>query len=219
MPTLSGMLDTPFPRLHATAPDPLPFATSLHIRAFLLEREAGNLLVYAAPTVSAAAPAIEALGGVTHQYLNHWHEAAIGGDGIDAALAVHAADRTETEASLPVDETFSDRALLDGDFELIPTPGHTPGATAFLWHSGGQRLLFTGDSVYLRRGEWVAAVLEGTSDRGAYIESLELLRGLEFDALVPWAASGESYYSLTDPADARRRIDAILERLRRGEDQ
>jgi hypothetical protein len=61
-------------------------------------------------------------------------------------------------------------------------------------------------------------VLEGTSDRSAYIESLELLRALEFDALVPWAASGESYYTPTDPADARRRIDAILERLRRGED-
>ena len=34
-------------------------------------------------------------------------------------------------------------------------------------------------------------MLEGSSDRAAYIESLELLRGLEFDVLVPWAASGE----------------------------
>ena len=138
-----GMLDTPLPGLHATPPEPLPFAPSLHIRGFVLEREHGNLLVYAAPGVRAAAPAIESLGGVTRQYLNHWHEAAIGGDGIDAALAVHAADRAETEASLPVDETY---------------------------------------------------------------------------ALVPWAASGEWYYTPTDPADARRRIDAILERLRRGED-
>ena len=109
--------------------------------------------------------------------------------------------------------------MLDGDFELIPIPGHTPGATAFLWDSGEQRLLFTGDSVYLRDGEWVVAVLEGTSDRAAYIESLELLRGLEFDVLVPWAASGESAATrVTDPADTRRRIDAILARLRRGED-
>ena len=60
-------------------------------------------------------------------------------------------------------------------------------------------------------------MLEGSSDRAAYIESLELLRELEFDVLVPWAASGESYYTPTDPADTRQRIDAILERLRRGE--
>jgi len=213
------MLDTPLPRLHASQPEPLPFAPSLHIRAFVLEREHGNLLVYAAPTVGAAAPAIEALGGVTRQYLNHWHEATFGGDGVDAPLVIHADDRAAAEDSLTVDESFSDRAVLDGDFELIPTPGHTPGATAFLWDSGDHRLLFTGDSVYLRDGDWVAAVLEGTSDRTAYIESLELLRGLEFDALVPWAASGESYYTLTDPADARQRIDAILERLRRGEDR
>ena len=213
------MLDTPLPHLHATPSTPLPFAPSLHIRAFVLEREHGNLLVYAAPGVGTAAPAIEALGGVTGQYLNHWHEAGFAADGVDAPLLIHARDRVAAEDSLPVDETFSDRAVLDGDFELIPIPGHTPGATAFLWDSGEQRLLFTGDSVYLRDGEWVVAVLEGTSDRAAYIESLELLRGLEFDALVPWAAaSGESPYALTDPADTRRRIDAILARLRRGED-
>jgi glyoxylase-like metal-dependent hydrolase (beta-lactamase superfamily II) len=212
------MLDTPLPRLHATAPDPLPFAPSLHIRAFLLEREHGNLLVYAAPTAAAAAPAIEALGGVTRQYLNHWHEAGFGADGVGAPVLIHADDRAAAEDSLRIDEAFSDRVLLDDDFELIPTPGHTPGATAFLWDSGEHRLLFTGDSVYLRDGEWVAAVLEGSSDRTAYIESLELLRELDFDALVPWAASSEPYYTLTDPADARRRIDAILARLRRGED-
>ena len=133
-------------------------------------------------------------------------------------MCIRDSDCAAAENSLRIDETFSDRALLDDDFELIPTPGHTPGATAFLWNSGDQRLLFTGDSVYLRDGDWVAAVLEGTSDRAAYIESLQTLRELEFDALVPWAASGESSVTLTDPADARRRIDAILERLRRGED-
>ena len=216
-PSLRDMLDSPLPRLHASRPDPLPFAPSLHIRAFVLEREPGNLLIYAAPTVGAAAPAIEALGGVARQYLNHWHEAAFGGDGVDAPLVIHADDRAAAEDSLTVDESFSDRAVLDGDFELIPTPGHTAGATAFLWHADGQRLLFTGDSVYLRDGEWVAAMLEGSSDRAAYIESLELLRGLEFDVLVPWAASGDSYYARTDPADARQRIDAIVDRLRRGE--
>jgi glyoxylase-like metal-dependent hydrolase (beta-lactamase superfamily II) len=205
------MIDTPFPQLHASEPEPLPFAPATHIRAFMLERDAGNLLVYAAPSV-------EALGGVTHQYLNHWHEAAFGKGRADARLVVHEADRAATERTSSVDETFADRALIDGDFELIPTPGHTPGATAFLWHNGEQRVLFTGDSIYLRDGEWVAAMLEGTSDRAAYLESLELIRGLEFDVLLPWAASGDSYAATTNPADTQRRIDAIIERLRRGED-
>jgi glyoxylase-like metal-dependent hydrolase (beta-lactamase superfamily II) len=100
---------------------------------------------------------------------------------------------------------------------VIPTPGHTSGATAYLWDSGEHRFLFTGDTIFLDGGEWVAAVL-GSSDRDAYVESLELLRGLEFDVLVPWAASGEPY-AVTDPADARSRIDAIIDRVRRGEDR
>ena len=204
------MPDTPFRQLHASAPEPLPFAPATQIRAFMLERDAGNLLIY-------AAPAIAALGDVTRQYLNHWHEAAFGRGRADAPLAVHEADRAATEKSGPVDETFAGRAVIDGDFELIPIPGHTPGATAFLWRGGEQRVLFTGDSIYLRDGEWVAAVLE-SSDRDAYIESLELIRGLEFDLLLPWAASGEAYSATTSPAHTRRRIDAIIERLRRGED-
>jgi hypothetical protein len=61
-------------------------------------------------------------------------------------------------------------------------------------------------------------VLE-SSDRAAYLESLALIKKLDFDLLVPWAASaGQPFYAMSDQADARRRIDAILERLRRGED-
>ena len=114
--------------------------------------------------------------------------------------------------------TFSRRHTLDDDFEVIPTPGHTPGATAYLWDSGHHRFLFTGDTVFLHRGEWHAAVLD-SSDRDSYIESLELIRGLEFDVLVPWAATGgDDYYAMTSGADTERRIDAILERIRSGGD-
>ena len=120
---------------------------------------------------------------------------------------------------LHVRGTFTRRHMLDEDFEVIPAPGHTPGATAYLWDNGGHRLLFTGDSLYLHDGEWVAAVLE-SSDRERYIESLELLRDLDFDVLVPWAATGgQPYYATTDRADAGRRLGAVLERLRRGEDR
>ncbi|HEU0025155.1 MAG TPA: MBL fold metallo-hydrolase, partial [Thermoleophilaceae bacterium] len=106
------------------------------------------------------------------------------------------------------------------DFEVIPTPGHTRGATTYLWDSGQHRLLFTGDTVYLEEGEWVAAVLPGSSDRAAYLESLALIRELDFDVLVPWAATGgQAPYAFTDPKDARGRIDAILERVRAGENR
>jgi glyoxylase-like metal-dependent hydrolase (beta-lactamase superfamily II) len=192
--------------LHASAPEPLPFARSLHIRAFVLERSRGDLLVYSTSTVEADT--------ATRQYLNHGHEAMFFSDAVTAPLFVHEADRRAVDRR--VRATFSRRHTLDDDFEAIPTPGHTPGATAYLWDNGDQRLLFTGDTIYLRDGEWVAAVLD-SSDRAAYLESLELIRELDFDVLVPWAASaGQPDHALTDPADTRRRVDAIIERVRRG---
>lgn len=212
-------LETAIPGLYASAPGSLPFAPTLHIRSFLLQRSRGNVLVYGAPGLASGSPEVEELGGIARRYLNHRHEAGFASDQVTAPLFVHAAERDSVARRLAVRGTFSRRHMLDDDLEVIPTPGHTSGATAFLWDSGEHRFLFTGDTIYLSDGEWIAAVLE-SSDRELYIESLELIRELDFDVLVPWAATGgQPYHAVTSNADARRRIDAILARVRRGEDR
>jgi glyoxylase-like metal-dependent hydrolase (beta-lactamase superfamily II) len=199
------------PGIQASSPQPLPFAPSLEVRAFVLERERGNLLVYSNDV-------LEDPAGVSRWYLNHRHEAMFVSGAVTAPLFVHERERRSVEEKAHVRATFSRRHTLDDDFEVIPTPGHTPGATAYLWDSGEHRFLFTGDTIFLSDGEWVAAVL-GSSDRAAYLDSLELIRELDFDVLVPWAASsGEQPYAVTSRADARRRIDAIIERVRAGAD-
>ncbi|MDQ4041455.1 MAG: MBL fold metallo-hydrolase, partial [Actinomycetota bacterium] len=199
--------------LHPLAPEALPFAPSHDIRAFVLRRERGNLLVYSTRTVSDNDARVRKLGGIARHYLNHGHEAMFASDDIGAPLFVHERERRSVERSYHVRGTFSKRHVLDEDFEVIPTPGHTPGATAYLWDSGEHRFLFTGDTIYLDRGEWVAAVLE-SSDRERYVDSLKLIRELDFDVLVPWAATaGEPYHAMTNATDARRRIDAIVDRI------
>ena len=204
--------------LYALAPERLPFAPSLDIRAFLLRRDRGNLLIYSTTTVRADAPAVTDAGGIARHYLNHSHEAMFASAHVGLPVLLHEAERAAVGGRYRIRGTFSRRHMLDEDFEVIPTPGHTPGATAYLWDSGEHRVLFTGDTIYLDDGEWVAAVLD-SSDRGAYVESLELIRGLDFDVLVPWAASaGQPFHAMTGPDGARSRIDAILERVRRGED-
>jgi glyoxylase-like metal-dependent hydrolase (beta-lactamase superfamily II) len=197
------------PGIQASAPQPLPFAPSLEVRAFVLEREQGNLLVYSTET-------LDDPEGVSRWYLNHSHEAMFVSDAVTAPLFVHHLERAAVEPQAHVRATFSRRHTLDDDFEAIPIPGHTPGATAYLWDSGEHRFLFTGDTIYLRDGEWVAAVLD-SSDRAAYLDSLELIRELDFDVLVPWATTaGDPWYAVTGRADARRRIDAIIDRVRAG---
>jgi hypothetical protein len=201
-----AQISTAVPGLHASDPESLPFAPALQIRSFVLERPAGNLLVYSTTT---------ATGDVWRQYLGHGHEAGFASPAVKAPLFVHAADRAEAEENVPVRASFSRRHMLDDDFEVIPIPGHTPGSTAYLWDSGDHRMLFTADTIMLRDGDWRAAVLP-SSDRTAYLDSLALLRELDFDVLVPWAATGAPH-ALTDGADARRRIDAMIARIRRGE--
>jgi Metallo-beta-lactamase superfamily len=212
-------LQTPLPGLYASAPEQLPFAPTLDIRAFILQRDRGNILVYSTTGLGSSASAIAGLGGIYRHYLNHGHEALFASEWVDAPLFVHERERASVARAYRVRGTFSKRHVLDDDFEVIPTPGHTSGATAYLWDSGEHRFLFTGDTIYLSDGEWVAAVLP-SSERGPYIQSLELIRELDFDVLVPWAAgSGQPFHAVTGRANAQRRIDAILARVRRGEDR
>ena len=207
------------PGLHASAPRPLPFAQSMVMRTFLCWRERGNLLIYGAAGLEGEEGAIEGLGGAWRHYLNHRHEAEFVAERPASPLFVHERDSGAVANGIELGGTFSERHQLGDDFEVIPAPGHTPGATVYLWDSGEQRVLFTGDTIYLSNGEWVAAVLE-SSDRASYVASLELMRDLDFDVLVPWIATRDQpFYAATDWANARRRIDAIVERVMRGENR
>jgi hypothetical protein len=211
-------------RLYASRPQPMPFGRSLVGRAFLLQREPGNLLVYSSGTLEADAEAIEELGGIERQYLNHRHEASPSCNWVSsrfgAALHCHENERASVAKTCQVGETFVERHLLDGDFEVIPTPGHTSGATAYLWSNGQHRCLFTGDTIMLRDGEWGVVLIEGTSDPEDYIRSLELIRSLEFDLLIPgFGTAGHPFYATTNNADREQRIDELLDRVKGGENR
>jgi glyoxylase-like metal-dependent hydrolase (beta-lactamase superfamily II) len=216
-------MHTVIPGLYASAPEAMRFDPSIELRAYLLQRGEGNLLVYCiGTTVVSEAETIEELGGVSRHYLSHFHEALFGCDEVAARLGApvfcHENDRQAVSETCDVSEAFSERHMLGDDFEVIPTPGTTPGASVFLWDSGEHRCLFTGDTLYLEEGEWVGAWPEPSADRGDYVESLELIQTLDFDLLVPWAATaGQPSHAVTDKADAQRRIDAIFERMRHDE--
>ncbi len=161
-----------------------------------------------------------AAGGAQRQYLNHWHESLWGfaPPELHSRLIVHAADAAEVERRGGEPATFDRPFHLEDDFAAIPIPGHTPGATAYLWASGDHRVLFTGDSLYLSGERWRAAVLD-SSDRARYVESLELIRELDFDVLVPWASSAGGPFVAHVTADERRaRLDEVIARVRAGAD-
>jgi glyoxylase-like metal-dependent hydrolase (beta-lactamase superfamily II) len=211
------------PGVHVSSPSLLSFDQSIELRAFLLRRKSGNLLIYSTASLAKEVMTVEKLGGVARHYLGHGHEASYGHAEAAAAFAAplicHEKERAAVSETCPVEATFAERHRLDDDFEVIPIPGHTSGSTAYLWDTGSHRCLFSADTVYIRGGEWIAALLPDSSDREAYLASLELMKDLDFDVLLPWTVGrGGPFHAMTDRADARRRIDAIIDRLRRGDD-
>jgi glyoxylase-like metal-dependent hydrolase (beta-lactamase superfamily II) len=213
-------LDEPIKGLLATPTARLPYQHNVLLRSYVLQRPQGNLIVYNSPGVSESAAAIRALGPPARLLVNHGHESMYGQPDLDVPVWVHEKDRAEVATSLDVAGTFGAREMIDDDLEVIPTPGHTAGTTSYLWDNGTHRFLFTGDFVWIEDGEWKAVVLSPAL-RGDYLDSLALVRDLDFDVLVPWGTTegGPSYALVADRSEAHRRIDAIIDRVRSGGDR
>ncbi|MCC3274483.1 MBL fold metallo-hydrolase [Arthrobacter sp. zg-Y20] len=206
---LKGLLATPTARL--------PYQDNVLLRSYLLQRPAGNVIIYNSPGIGSAHQAIEELGGAVRLLINHAHEAMYGAPGLDVPVYVHSRDRAEVASAMEVAGVFEDRQMIDGDLEVIPTPGHTAGTASYLWDSGNGRFLFTGDFLWIEHGEWKAVVLD-PSLRQAYLDSLALVRELDFDVLVPWGTTddGPPFALAGTRAEIRSRVDAVINRVRAG---
>jgi cyclase len=75
------------------------------------------------------------------------------------------------------------------------TPGHTPGQTAV--HIPEERTVFTGDTVFSECQTWLM-----TSNVTQWIDTLDRLRGLDVDYVVP----GHGPVTTTSAFDAQRAI-------------
>ncbi|WP_260294548.1 MBL fold metallo-hydrolase [Sedimenticola hydrogenitrophicus] len=193
---------------------PFPGLTT---HAYLVIRRSGNVLFYNTGHTREL-DRMEALGGVTYQFLSHRDEL---GESLKAIcqrfgtkLGGHVREQGEFARICAPDILFDQREVLLGNIEVIPTPGHTPGSTCFLVHSAhGQRYLFTGDTLYLGDdGTWKPGLLAG-SDKDALSESLRLLRELKPDVAFSSAFGGEYGYQDVS-ADWLERVQQALDQLR-----
>jgi glyoxylase-like metal-dependent hydrolase (beta-lactamase superfamily II) len=92
----------------------------------------------------------------------------------------------------------------DDRVRAIPLPGHTLGHTGFLTADG---VLFTGDALY-QRALWTKHPLPYAIDPDLVARSIEVIRSLEFDWLVP--GHGE----LADRATTELDLDSHLGQIR-----
>lgn len=220
LPSSDNLLSNPMPNLFATTTAPLPFMANVVVRSFILQDTANSTIIYNSPGIDNCAYSIRKLNEPSKLLINHWHEAMYGqSQQFTMPTYVSQADRSQTEPELPITDVLENITNLGQNIEAIPTPGHTLGATAFLWTNGNHRYLFSGDSIWLHNGRWEAIVL-GESDRQLYLQSLEMLVELDFDVLVPWVSmQGQPFINEVTPQQKQQQLGAMIQRLRAGENQ
>src|SRR5262245_9129960 len=196
-----------------------PELPDLKLYAYYLVRETGNVL-FGRSEHHADHRHIEELGGITHQYLTHWHEAAPGLARIKkmfgSKLVCHRLAEAAVSKFSSVDVTFEIRKVHLGDIEVIPSPGHTPGSTCFHFKSPyGKTYLFAGDTLFPSRGTWQAVAFED-GNKSDLKDSLAMLRSVDQDVVL----FGASVADIPVKAMLRAEWHAALEQAARslGED-
>jgi len=122
----------------------------------------------------------EARGGIAGALLTHSHadhSAAV--EGLDAPL-LWGAVSTADETSWLAPETGARVERLPDGFEAIPTPGHAPDHTAFVFAD----VCFCGDLV-LGEGSSIVPPAAFGGSLGDYMESLRRVRSLDVELLAP----------------------------------
>ena len=180
-----------------------------------VKRAAGNLILDAMrnTSLSDSFDAMEAAGGVKAAVISDRHlggpstnqiaerfGASIYCSAIEADAMGHRANQVKIDHAMPFE-----RATIEGDVRLIPTPGHTAGQFSTLAEVEGRRILFTADFVYRSGGGW----RPGNLSRKKMLKSFEGLRDLAFDHVVPCTSYlGTEFFVPIPSVDAA--VDAMI---------
>ena len=179
-----------------------------------MRRPAGNLILDAMrnTSLSDAFDAIEAAGGVKAAVISDRHlggpstnqiaerfGATVYCSAIEADAMGHRANQVKVDHAMPFE-----RAMIEGDVRLIPTPGHTAGQFSTLAEVEGRRILFTADFVYRSGGGW----RPGNLSRKKMLKSFEGLRDLAFDHVVPCTSYAATEFFVPIPS-----VDAAVDEM------
>ncbi len=165
-----------------------------------VRRPAGNLILDASRvgSLTDSFDAIEGMGGVAAVVISDRHlggvstnqiaerfGAAVYCSQIEAEAMGHRTNGVRIDRVLPFE-----RATIEGDVALIPTPGHTAGQFSSLVEVGGTRILFTADFVWREDGRW----RPGNLSRKKMLKAFEGLRDVEFDVVAPWTSYAQTEF-------------------------
>lgn len=175
--------------------------SALMMHGFLLKHIRGNLLISRVEHPEDH-QVIADQGGIIRHYLTHWHEASPATRWLqqrfNSALYCHARALGHVSHFAEADATFNAAEVHCGSFHVVPTPGHTPGSTSYLYASPyGKTYLFVGDTVTLSHGRWVT-VLVDESNETELQHTLAFYRALRPDVVLMGTTAGHLAWQEVD---------------------
>ncbi|CCP02989.1 hypothetical protein BN439_1929 [Erwinia amylovora Ea644] len=159
----------------------------LMMHGFLLQHLRGNILISRVEN-PVDHDFIAERGGIIRHYLTHWHEAGPATHQLqcrfNSALYCHVRAIGHVSRYAEADATFNSAEVHCGSFHVVPTPGHTPGSSSYLYASPyGKTYLFVGDTVTLSHQRWVT-VRAAESNTRALRQTLKFYRALRPDVVL-----------------------------------
>jgi glyoxylase-like metal-dependent hydrolase (beta-lactamase superfamily II) len=140
------------------------------------------------------------LGGVSTNQIAERFGAAVYCSEIEAEAMGHRKNGVRIDHVLPFEQV-----TIEGDVQLIPTPGHTAGQFSTLVEVAGARILFTADFVWREDGRW----RPGNHSRKKMRAAFEGLRDLKFDVVAPWTSYAQTEFHV--PIDSvDRAVDDMI---------
>ncbi len=191
-----------------------PFDDAICTRAYVVTLPEGNLLFYSSSAIEDHFDFIADQGGLAGQYLNHRDEASIYCDRVrerfGSPLHCHQLEEYPIAQHCEVSNTFSQRERLRSNLEAIPTPGHCPGSSCYLLTVEEKNYLFCGDTIYPDEGQWKTYLAGERSSKPDMIQSLELLRSLPVDVVLPGLYIGKTAFEAVSTERWNSIIDQCL---------
>ena len=192
----------------------------MHMNAYLLKRKEGNVLFYYTDDISEV-DQIKKLGGVDYQYISHHHEFTPpmfdNLTSLNATMVVHQNALKYLKHEVDHLEDVKATTYHSSDILILESPGHTDNNLCFYYKSPyGKSYLFTGDTIYLDRGEWNILVMKhegGSYD--ALRKTLLEMRALEVDVVMCSVAIGATNERIeVNEHEWHQIIDQLLLKIR-----
>ncbi len=185
--------------------------SSFGASSYLVQRDAGNLLIDSPVYDRRLRTAVDDLGGIAHVLLTHRDDVADAerwASRYGARVWIHADDRSAAPFATDLLRGTEVESVAAGTV-AVPVPGHTRGSVVFVVD---ERWAFTGDSLAWDHGRRDLVAFRGACWY-SWTEQRRSLARLAGSTRFEWVLPGHGARVRLDADDAHRRLVALTRRM------